>query len=39
MDAISLSFHKEMAKEREPKAAAFGNCSRAALQTGRQEVI
>jgi hypothetical protein len=31
-DAISLSFHKEMAKEREPKAAAFGNRFRAALQ-------
>jgi len=31
MDAISLSFHKEMAKEKEPKAAAFGNRFRAAL--------
>ncbi|MBE6620228.1 MAG: hypothetical protein E7625_02535 [Ruminococcaceae bacterium] len=38
MDAISLSFHKEMAKEKEPKAAAFGNCSFAALQRGRREI-
>ena len=25
--ALSLSFHKERAKERKPKAAAFGNCA------------
>ncbi|MBR2621385.1 MAG: hypothetical protein IKC97_03320 [Clostridia bacterium] len=30
--AISLSLNKEMAKENQPKAAAFGNCFRAALQ-------
>jgi len=38
MDAISLLFHKEMAKEKEPKAAAFGNCSFAALQSERREI-
>jgi hypothetical protein len=26
MDAISLSLNKEMAKENQPKAVAFGNC-------------
>ena len=26
-NALSLSFHKERAKERKPKAAAFGNCA------------
>jgi len=38
MDAISFSFHKEMAKEKEPKAAAFGNCSFAALQKETREI-
>ena len=34
--AIFLSLNKEMAKENQPKAAAFGNCFRAALQGGQR---
>jgi hypothetical protein len=33
-----LSLNKERTKENQPKAAAFGNCSRATLQGGTREI-
>jgi len=35
---LSLSLNKESTKESQPKAAAFGNCSLAALQRKRREI-
>jgi len=35
---LSLSLNKERTKENQPKAAAFGNCSFAALQKGTREI-
>ena len=35
---LSLSLNKERTKESQPKAAAFGNCSRAALESEAREV-
>jgi len=37
-DVLSLSLNKERTKENQPKAAAFGNCSFAALHRERREV-
>ena len=38
LDVLSLSLNKERTKENQPKAAAFGNCSRATLQSVTREI-